>query len=415
MVKVGAGRWTPVAIAAGAFVLVVGVGLAFASNDADENPSAVGTTQPSNGAISILDLSTTTTVAVATTDPSATTVVDNSVPKVPLTRTLSDGLSGDDVKAVQQRLKDLSFDPGPVDGNYGSLTKQAVWAFETLVMDLPFHELSGKVTPALWDRIQDNVTIAPRRTNLTATHVEIYLPEQALVVFKDNKPVLTAHISSGELAPPGTDFTKGQEWCEEVTISPGEIGNDTEEPIKDGRCGNAVTPGGTYRFYREVVGRRESALGGMYDPVYFNFGIAVHGAENVPDHPDSHGCIRISRYLGPIFQGLITKLGKNSGDQVYVWNGVKEPEEYGAEPGRFDWNDEVWDAENSTTTSSSSTSTTSTTTIPGATTVPAATTGAAGGHDDHHHDDGRTAAASDCAADGTTDQPADGAARPVIM
>ena len=100
MVRAGAGRWTPVAIAAGAFVLVVGVGLAFTSNDGDDDPSAADTTLLSNGAISIVDPNaTTTTIPVATTDPSATTVVDNSVPKVPLTRTLSNGLVGEDVKA----------------------------------------------------------------------------------------------------------------------------------------------------------------------------------------------------------------------------------------------------------------------------------------------------------------------------
>jgi hypothetical protein len=381
VLRLGAGRWTPVVIAVAAFVLVVGGGILLTKGGGDAKSS--DDTDPAAGSISLVSGDTTTTVVVDTT-PQTTVAVDNSVVKVPLTRTISNGQSGDDVKAVQQRLKDLTFDPGPVDGVYGSYTVQAVWAFETLVLQTPLADVTGKVTPEMWDRMQDAVTVAPRRTNLTSTHVEIYLPEQALVLFKDNVPALIAHISSGELADPGTDFTKGATWCSEVTISPGEIGNeDGTEPIKDGRCGNAETPGGTYRFYREVVGRRESALGGMYDPVYFNYGIAVHGAENVPDHPASHGCIRINKYLGPIFQSMITKLGKNSGDQVYVWNGVKEPEDYGAKPGWFDTPDLEWRAAHPTSTSSSSTSSTSsTTTLPGATTTvapattPAATTAA---------------------------------------
>ena len=55
------------------------------------------------------------------------------------------------------------------------------------------------------------------------------------------------------------------------------------------------TPGGVFRFNRRVEGVRESALGGMFNPVYFNYGIAIHGAKNVPLEPASHGCIRIQR------------------------------------------------------------------------------------------------------------------------
>jgi len=376
-----AGRWTPAAIAVVVFVLVVGIGL-LATRDGDAGNSGDTTTTVGDGSISFIDPNASTTTLVVPDTPAPSTIAQNSVPKVPLGRTLTKGLAGDDVKMVQQRLADLKFNPGPVDGVYGDYTVQAVWAFETLVLGTKRPDMTGKVTPEMWDRLQDNVTVAPRRTNLTSTHVEIYLPEQALVLFKDNQPALIAHISSGELAEPGDDFTKGKEWCQEVTISPGEIGNeDGTEPIKDGRCGDPATPGGTYRFYREVEGRRESALGGMYDPVYFNYGIAVHGAENVPDEPASHGCIRINRPLGPIFQSMITKLGKNSGDQVYVWNGVKEPEAYGAKPGRFDWPWQEWRDKNSTTSSSSSTSSTTSTTVPGETTTvapatapPAATT-----------------------------------------
>jgi hypothetical protein len=365
-----AGRWTPAAIAVAVFLAVVGVGLLVTRNgDADD--STPTTIFGGDGSISIIDANATTTTMVVPDTPAPSTVAQNSVAKVPLGRSLSNGLVGDDVKMVQQRLADLKFDPGPVDGIFGSYTVQAVWAFETVVMKKERKAATGRVTPEMWDLMQDNVTVAPRRTDLTSTHVEIYLPEQALVVFKDNMPALIAHISSGELEPPGDDFAKGKQWCEEVTISPGEIGNEEgTEPIKDGRCGNSMTPGGTYRFYRKVEGRRESALGGMYDPVYFNYGIAVHGADNVPNDPASHGCIRINRRLGPIFQSMITKLGKNSGDQVYVWNGVKQPEEYGARPGWFDKNDPVWDEKNSTTTSTTSTTST---TVPGETTTVAPT------------------------------------------
>ena len=75
----------------------------------------------------------------------------------------------------------------------------------------------------------------------------------------------------------------GEEWCEEVTISPGERGNETgTEPLKKGECGISNTPGGVFEYDRRVEGIRESGLGSMWNPVYFNYGIAIHGAMNVP-------------------------------------------------------------------------------------------------------------------------------------
>jgi putative chitinase len=44
--------------------------------------------------------------------------------------TLQQGSSGPDVKALQQQLKDLGFDPNGVDGNFGPGTRAAVIAFQ---------------------------------------------------------------------------------------------------------------------------------------------------------------------------------------------------------------------------------------------------------------------------------------------
>src|SRR5204863_87578 len=43
---------------------------------------------------------------------------------------LQRGSSGPDVQALQQKLKDLGFDPNGVDGNFGPGTKAAVIAFQ---------------------------------------------------------------------------------------------------------------------------------------------------------------------------------------------------------------------------------------------------------------------------------------------
>ena len=66
----------------------------------------------------------------------AVQAIDTSVPivKTPLDRTLGNGVTGNDVKAVQQRLTDLGFWPGPVDGVYGDETIRSVWAWRRPMM-----------------------------------------------------------------------------------------------------------------------------------------------------------------------------------------------------------------------------------------------------------------------------------------
>ncbi len=98
------------------------------------------------------------------------------------------------------------------------------------------------------------------------------------------------HISSGSEVP----------YCE-----------DTDEGQN---CGNAVTPTGVYQYQRRIEGWRKAPLGKLYNPVYFNGGIAVHGANSVPNHPASHGCVRISMSIAEYFPGLV-----NNGDTIEVF------------------------------------------------------------------------------------------------
>jgi hypothetical protein len=292
-----------------------------------------------------------TAATTTTTLPPTTT----TVPKTTISGPLKRGMSGPEVQALQQRLADLKFQPGPIDGQFGTLTQVAVWAYQALVMGVPFDKTDGVVTPDMWLALQDPLPLHARRPQ-AGKHTEVYLPKQALVVFDGDTPLFISHMSSGELAdPPGNDFTKGKDWCSEVTIDPGEQGNEKgTEPLKTGVCGNAWTPAGVYTFNRKVEGKRESRLGGMQNPVYFNYGIAIHGAYQVPLHPASHGCIRIPNLISPTFFNLVDK-----GEQVFVFDDVKEPEEYGSPPGFFDRRDP-----NYTTT------TTTTTTLPPTTVAP---------------------------------------------
>jgi len=300
---------------------------------------------------------TTTTINQILTGSTVSPII-----KVPLSRTFGKGSAGAEIKMIQDRLIELKFDPGAPDGVFGERTRQAVWAFEKLVMGVPRADITGKVDAKMWSRMQDPLVISPRRPDSTPNHTEVYLPEQVLIVFRSNVPAIITHISSG------TD----EEWCEEVTISPGEQDNETgTQAIKKGVCGLSWTPGGVYKFYRMVVGRRESQLGGMYNPVYFNKGIAVHGAQEVPDVPASHGCIRLPMHISDYFQTLVSK-----GDQVFVFDGVKEPEEYGAQVPRFNWVDPNYTTTTSSTVPVKTTTTIATTssTVPTATTTPVGTT-----------------------------------------
>ncbi|MGI9030669.1 MAG: L,D-transpeptidase family protein [Ilumatobacteraceae bacterium] len=281
---------------------------------------------------------TTTTVPATTTTALVTTTTTAPIVKTNLSETIGEGSNGDEVEAVQERLKALGFDPGPIDGDFGTLTQAAVWAFEKLAMQTPRAEATGRVTDEMWQFMQEPLQFLPRRPDAASVnHTEVYLPEQVVIFFREDQPALITHMSSGT----------GLKWCEEVTIGPGEQGNEAGlVPLKRGDCGESKTPGGVFAFDRQRTGPRESALGTMWNPMYFNFGIAIHGALNVPLEPASHGCIRIPMMLGEYFQSIVAL-----GDQVFVFDGIEEPEAYDDEEKMMIFN--TRDPNYTTTTTSS--------------------------------------------------------------
>ncbi len=309
-----------------------------------ENP--VGLPQGADaGASSPISPTGSTTPTGLPDSPSTTSTVPS------LDHNLSEGMVDPKIGLLQQRLTDLAFDPGPVDDYLGSATVRSVWAFQKLVMGVPRERADGVVTPEVWDRLHEPVELAPRRTP-GGTHLEVYLPEQVAVLFTDGRPRVISHVSSGE----------GIEWCDEVAV---DLDDGTTET--KGICGRSVTPGGVYHFERKVEGWRNAKLGRLYKPTYFNYGIAIHGASNVPEYPASRGCVRFPMHIAEYIQDLV-----EIGDAVYVFDGVQDPEHYGAQPMIFDWPDPDY------TTTTTSTTTTSTTTVPEPTTTtvpePIATT-----------------------------------------
>ncbi|MEI7547718.1 MAG: L,D-transpeptidase family protein [Actinomycetota bacterium] len=297
------GRWTPAVAAAAVLTAVVFVG--FSGNGGNDGEQADG---PNPGAVEGTGLTVPANVGPLVE------VNGTAGPKTHFSTTLGKGAKGDDVTALQKRLHTLGFDPGPVDGQFGSGTQQAVWAFEGIVYDTPYDKQVGVVSDAMWQKMQDPLVFNPRRKEPHDSHMEIYLPLQAAIVFTDDKPTLLTHISSGS----------GEEWCEVITQDTDDYGQPLPAPTLKDVCGQSKTPGGVFLFYRRYTGKRLGPLGGMNNPVYFNYGIAVHGADQVPNHPASHGCIRIAQWISQYFPSLVAK-----NDRVYVWGlDGKEPEQY---------------------------------------------------------------------------------------
>ena len=265
------------------------------------------------------------------------------VPPVLFDHDVGEGSAGAKVVALQDRLRELAYDPGPSDGLFGPATQRAVWAFEKLILDVGLDDVTGVVTPAIWQRMNEPISVRPRRSG-PGTHLEVILPSQVAVLYVDDAPRLITHISSGT----------GEEWCDVVIVD-----NDDGTQSEQGICGVAVTPGGVFHFERRVDGWRNSKLGRLWNPVYFNYGIAVHGATNVPSRPASHGCVRIPMHIADYFPSLVA-----NGDLVYVFDGVEEPETYGAQVPTFDYPDPDY-----VSTSTTSTTTTTTTTTPPTTTI----------------------------------------------
>ena len=350
------GRWTPVLAAAGILAAVVFAGSTSGGKSTGvattfESTTSDGTTTSSTIRENPGEVDSSLTVPPST-QPQIVIPTNPAIIKTQLSQPLKYKSKGDEVMALQQRLKDLGFDPDDIDGNFGRGTQQALWAFEKLILGTPSDAATGILTNEMWQIMQDPIAIQPQReVGEGKTHMEIYLDKQVAIVFTNDKPVLVTHISSGT----------GEVWCEIAKYNTDEFGQPLAVPIEKDICGVSKTPGGVFKFYRRVAGERIGALGSMWNPVYFNYGIAVHGSRNVPLHPASHGCIRIPMFIADYFPDLVA-----NGDKVYVWDGVKEPEAQTKAERTPPFNYPNPDATTSTTSTS--------TTVPPSTTEPTTTT-----------------------------------------
>lgn len=219
----------------------------------------------------------------AAPEPSPSTSVTAAPPSTPAPapthRKLKPGAKGADVEDLQRRLKELHYDPGKADGKYGTSTQMAVWAFQA-VNRLKRKSTLGK---SFWEALDAPKEPRPVAGKREKDRVDVDLKRQYLVLYKDGEPRLISHISSGS----------GEYYC----------AKDPGATVP--RCRYATTSTGDFRTGRRFTGWETSPLGRLYNPVYFNGGIAFHGALDVPGYPASHGCVRLPMHIAEYFPGLL--------------------------------------------------------------------------------------------------------------
>jgi peptidoglycan hydrolase-like protein with peptidoglycan-binding domain len=189
-----------------------------------------------------------------------TTTTDDSTPETTTTTKapkvhppgLVTGDSGPKVQALQERLAALHYDVG-ADGQFGGATYQAVMAFQKVTG----MNRTGAATDDVVAALATATAPGPLVPGGGATRVEIDIARQVLFLYRGNQLDKILAVSTGT----------GRHYCE------------------NGDCGVAVTPGGSFTVSRRIAGWHTSPLGKLYNPMFFNGGIAIHGAPSVPGYP----------------------------------------------------------------------------------------------------------------------------------
>ncbi|MGP4093088.1 L,D-transpeptidase family protein [Nonomuraea sp. KM90] len=236
-----------------------------------------------------------TSSAAGRSGPSATPSTTEPAVTAPR-KTLKLGAKGKSVTWLQKRLIELGYRPGKVDGRYGGTTLAAVWAFQKVNGIRP----SSTVAKRTWEALETPKAPKVLVRNGKPTRAEVNLTKQVMVMYVDGEVELITHISSGSGVP----------YCETTTWQ------GKEQQF----CGSASTPTGNYRTTWRTSGWHKSYLGELYNPIFFNGGIAFHGALSVPLHPASHGCVRMPMNVAEVLPGMLGK-----GVPVHVRGKFKRP------------------------------------------------------------------------------------------
>jgi lipoprotein-anchoring transpeptidase ErfK/SrfK len=180
-------------------------------------------------------------------------------------------IATEQIKEAEQRLSDIGYWTGPIDGVLDGASRFALVAFQKVER----RPRTGRLTPDELQAIRVASRPAPRAGGYR--HVEIDVQRQVLFVVESGgavSKILPVSSGSGKL------FT-AQGWTR-----------------------RAHTPRGRFTVYRKISGWRKSPLGLLYWPNYIVGGIAIHGNPSVPAYPASHGCIRIPMFASVAFAGM---------------------------------------------------------------------------------------------------------------
>ena len=168
-------------------------------------------------------------------------------------------LSRSQTREAEQRLAEMGYWTGPIDGINDPETQSALIAFQKW----EGRALTGKLNIEELAAIKGAEPPKPRDDGYG--HIEVDLDRQVLMIINDDGKLRVLPVSSGS----------------------GETFMDEDEPSI------SYTPRGRFVVYDKITGWEFGPLGAMYYPNYISGGIAIHGSRNVPPQPESHGCIRI--------------------------------------------------------------------------------------------------------------------------
>ena len=180
--------------------------------------------------------------------------------KPPARRKLKVGAKGADVVALQTRLTELGYWNGKADGNFGSVTQQAIYAVQKAA-GLGRDGVVGPKTQKALD-----AGVRPKAKSTGGHLVEIDLNRQLLMIVDNGKVSTVFNTATGS----------------------------NQHYTYQGTTYLAVTPRGHFTVGRQIDGQRNGPLGPLWRPKYFNGGIAMHGAASIPPYPASHGCARLT-------------------------------------------------------------------------------------------------------------------------
>lgn len=180
-----------------------------------------------------------------------------------LGKTSKQGPTSAEIMEAEQRLSDLGYWTGPIDGSFDGSSKHALIAFQKI----EGRKCTGKLTADELEALR--LAARPEPRDSTYPHVEVDLTRQVLMIV-DNQGQATK-------------------------ILPVCTGSD-ELYLEDGKWARAHTPRGQFIVLRKIEGWRLSKLGLLYYPNYIFNGIAIHGSPFIRTYPDSHGCIRIPMF-----------------------------------------------------------------------------------------------------------------------